>query len=56
MSEKNVIEQFLFLKNIVGIGQILSISNLLIDMIFWIQDAKNQVAHASYLSVEHIGK
>ena len=55
MSEINNIMQYPFLQNVIGIEQILSMFDLLTDVIFWIKDTKSQVVYANRRFVEHIG-
>ena len=44
-----------FLQQVVGIEQIMSMFDLLTDVIFWIKDTQSQVIYANKKFVEHIG-
>lgn len=48
-------QQSKFLREVVGIEQILGMFDLLTDMIFWIKDTQSQVVYANKKFVEHTG-
>jgi AraC-like DNA-binding protein len=55
MFENRNLQQYAFLQDIIGIEQILSMFDLLTDVIFWIKDTESRVIYANQRFVEHIG-
>jgi AraC-like DNA-binding protein len=55
MLENTSHQQYPFLQDVIGIEQILSMFDLLTDVIFWIKDTESQVVFANKRFVEHIG-
>jgi PAS domain-containing protein len=55
MSEHKRLQQHPFLQDVIGIQQILSMFDLLTDVIFWIKDTESRVVYANKMFVEHIG-
>ncbi len=55
MKDKQFAQESEFLQSIVGFEQILSMFDLLTDMIFWIKDTDSKVIYANKKFIEHLG-
>ncbi|MDP5031371.1 MAG: AraC family transcriptional regulator [Paraglaciecola sp.] len=55
MNDKLALENQDFLQNVLGLKQILTMFDLLPDIIFWIKNANSEIIYANNKFVEHIG-
>lgn len=55
MTDSTFVEKSEFLQRIVGFEQILSMFDLLTDVIFWIKDTDSKIIYANKKFVEHLG-
>lgn len=55
VTDQTDLQQSEFLQNIVGFEQILSMFDLLTDVIFWIKDTDSQIIYANKKYAEHLG-
>jgi hypothetical protein len=55
MSENTSLQQYPLLQDVIGIAQILSMFDLLTDVIFWIKNTESRVIYANKGFVKYIG-
>jgi AraC-like DNA-binding protein len=55
MVDKKIIQEFEFLRQVVGLEQILEMFDLLTDVIFWIKDANSQIIYGNKNFVAQAG-